>query len=92
MKLNNKKCETASREKDGAKLFDGGGLFLELHKNGSKYWRYKYRAFGKEKVLALGVQAYRYSVFDFSIPNDPMYLAVTGKNADMPRKLNINKV
>lgn len=55
MKLNNKKCETASREKDGAKLFDGGGLFLELHKNGSKYWRYKYRALGKEKVLALGV-------------------------------------
>lgn len=55
MKLNNKKCETASREKDGAKLFDGGGLFLELHKNGGKYWRYKYRALGKEKVLALGV-------------------------------------
>ncbi len=55
MKLTNRKCETATREKDGAKLFDGGGLFLELHKNGSKYWRYKYRVLGKEKILALGV-------------------------------------
>lgn len=36
------------------KLFDGGGLYLELHKNGSKYWRLKYRFAGKEKRLALG--------------------------------------
>ncbi len=55
MKLTGKKCDTATREKDGSKLFDGGGLYLELHKNGSKYWRYKYRVLGKEKVLALGV-------------------------------------
>jgi hypothetical protein len=55
MKLTAKKCETAKRDTDGAKLSDGGGLYLELHKNGSKYWRYKYRILGKEKVLALGV-------------------------------------
>ena len=24
------------------KLFDGGGLFLLLHPNGSRYWRLKY--------------------------------------------------
>ncbi len=55
MKLTAKKCETAKREIDGVKIFDGGGLFLELHKNGAKYWRYKYRLLGKEKTLALGV-------------------------------------
>lgn len=37
------------------KLFDGAGLFLELHKNGSKYWRMKYRFAGKEKLLSFGV-------------------------------------
>lgn len=37
------------------KLFDGGGLFLLVHPNGSKYWRWKYRFLGKEKLLAAGV-------------------------------------
>lgn len=55
MKLTAKKCDTATREKDGAKLWDGGGLFLELHKNGGKYWRYKYRIEGKERLFSLGV-------------------------------------
>lgn len=36
------------------KMFDGGGLYLELAKSGSKLWRYKYRYLGKEKRLALG--------------------------------------
>lgn len=37
------------------KLFDGDGLFLLIHPNGSKYWRFKYNWQGKEKLLALGV-------------------------------------
>jgi integrase len=37
------------------KLSDGGGLYLMVHPNGSKYWRLKYRVLGKEKVLACGV-------------------------------------
>lgn len=37
------------------KLADGGGLFLLVNANGSKYWRMKYRYAGKEKLLALGV-------------------------------------
>lgn len=36
------------------KLFDSGGLFVLVHSNGSKYWRFKYRFEGKEKLLALG--------------------------------------
>ena len=37
------------------KLFDGGGLYLLVHPNGSKWWRWKYRFAGKEQLLALGV-------------------------------------
>ena len=35
------------------KLADGGGLYLNV-KTAGKYWRYKYRFAGKEKLLALG--------------------------------------
>ncbi len=37
------------------KLFDGGGLFVILNPNGSRWWRIKYRFGGKEKLLSLGV-------------------------------------
>lgn len=33
---------------------DERGLYLEVHPNGSKLWRYKYRHVGKQKRLALG--------------------------------------
>jgi integrase len=44
-------------EKPGAKqvkLFDGDGLFLLVTPAGGKWWRFKYRFGGKEKLLALG--------------------------------------
>ena len=37
------------------KLFDGEGLFLLIHPNGGKWWRFKYRIDGKEKSLSFGV-------------------------------------
>jgi integrase len=37
------------------KLFDGGGLYLEVAPSGGKWWRLKYRYEGKEKRLSLGV-------------------------------------
>lgn len=37
------------------RLFDGGGMYLEVMPTGSRYWRLKYRYAGKEKRLALGV-------------------------------------
>ncbi len=37
------------------KLSGGKGMFLLVNPNGSKYWRFKYRFGGKEKLLALGV-------------------------------------
>ncbi|RLG28706.1 integrase [Methanosarcinales archaeon] len=36
------------------KVFDGGGLYLEITPIGSKLWRYRYRYKGKNKTLALG--------------------------------------
>jgi integrase len=51
--------DTAVRNaKPGAKaikLFDGGGLYLEVAPAGGKWWRLKYRLGGKEKRISLGV-------------------------------------
>jgi len=55
MALNHAKIKNSKpREKD-YKLFDGKGLFLLIKKNGSRYWRLKYRFSGKEKLMSLGV-------------------------------------
>lgn len=37
------------------RVFDGGGLYLEVTPDGHRYWRLKYRYAGKEKRLAVGV-------------------------------------
>lgn len=37
------------------RVFDSRGLYLQIAKNGSKYWRFKYRFEKKEKLLALGM-------------------------------------
>ena len=37
------------------KLADGGGMYLLIHPNGSKYWRMKYYLNKKEKLASLGV-------------------------------------
>jgi len=36
------------------RLWDSGGLYLEVSQAGGKLWRFKYRYGGKEKLLALG--------------------------------------
>ena len=46
---------TKTETTNAYKLADGGGMYLEVMPNGSKYWRLKYRFGGKEKRLALGV-------------------------------------
>lgn len=37
------------------KLTDGGGLYLLLNPNGSRWWRFDYRFAGKRKTLSMGV-------------------------------------
>ena len=47
-----KEAMPASRQ---FKLSDGGGLYLLVHSNGSKYWRFDFRFDGKQKSSSLGV-------------------------------------
>jgi integrase len=50
--------DTAIRKAKSAekvqRLFDGGGMYLEISPAGGKWWRLKYRFGGKEKRLSLG--------------------------------------
>ncbi|EPN6881907.1 tyrosine-type recombinase/integrase, partial [Providencia rettgeri] len=55
MKLTARQVDTSKPKEKAYKLSDGGGMYLEVAPNGSKYWRMKYRYAGKEKRLALGV-------------------------------------
>jgi integrase len=55
MKLSDPAVRKAKPEEKPYKMADGGGMYLEVMPNGSKYWRLKYRFDGKEKRLALGV-------------------------------------
>lgn len=54
MALTDIKVKSAKPKDKDYKLFDGDGLFLLVTAKGHKYWRFKYRYDGKEKLLALG--------------------------------------
>lgn len=54
MKLTNLTCKNAKPSDKPYKLFDGGGLYLEVMPNGNRYWRFKYRMHGKENRISLG--------------------------------------
>lgn len=36
------------------RMFDAGGLYIEISTSGGKWWRFKYRFAGKEKRISLG--------------------------------------
>ena len=36
------------------RMYDGGGLYVEVTPKGGKWWRFKYRLDGKEKLLSMG--------------------------------------
>ncbi|WP_111413463.1 tyrosine-type recombinase/integrase [Billgrantia lactosivorans] len=55
MKLTATAIKQAKPAQRDYKMSDGKSLYLLVKKNGSKYWRLKYRSLGKEKLLALGV-------------------------------------
>jgi integrase len=54
--LTDAECRNAicPTEKKQARFADSGGLYLQVDKNGSKRWFWKYRIAGLEKRLALG--------------------------------------
>ncbi|MCM5399765.1 Arm DNA-binding domain-containing protein, partial [Escherichia coli] len=55
MALTDIKVKTAKPKDKPYKLAAGGGMYLLINTNGSKYWRMKYRFAGKEKMLSIGV-------------------------------------
>jgi integrase len=54
MPLTDTAIKKAKPGPSAAKLSDGKGMYLLVTESGSKLWRWKYRADGKEKVMALG--------------------------------------
>lgn len=53
-KLTDAKVRTAKPADKVYRLFDGGGMYLEVSTAGGRLWRFKYRVDGREKRLALG--------------------------------------
>ncbi len=54
MKLTVTACKNAKAKDKPYKMADGGGLYLLINPNSSKYWRMKYRFLGLEKLMAFG--------------------------------------
>jgi len=55
MPLTDTAIKNAKPQSKQVKMFDSGGLFLLISPAGGKWWRFKYRFEGKEKLLSLGV-------------------------------------
>ena len=75
--LTDAQCRNAAcpPDKKQLKLYDSGGLFLEISPAGSKRWFLKYRVESKEKKLALG-----------SYPTVTLTAARTARNAAKTQK------
>lgn len=54
MPLTDSAIRTAKPAEKPVRMFDGGGLYLEVSPAGGKLWRLKYRFEGKEKRLSFG--------------------------------------
>lgn len=54
MALSDTSIRNAKPAEKAYKLYDSGGLFIQITPNGGKWWRLKYRFNDKEKLLSLG--------------------------------------
>lgn len=54
MSLTDTKIRNAKPQDKQYKIFDRDGLFMIIAPSGGKWWRFKYRFGGKEKLLSLG--------------------------------------
>ncbi|QGP82167.1 tyrosine-type recombinase/integrase [Leclercia adecarboxylata] len=55
MALTDTKVRSAKPQAKEYSLVDGDGMFLLVHPNGSKYWRFRFRFGGKQHLMAFGV-------------------------------------
>jgi integrase len=54
MSLNDLACRHAKPQAKAYRLYDSGGLYLDVMPTGNRYWRLKYRFQAKEKLLTIG--------------------------------------
>ena len=54
MALTDTKIRSAKCKEKSYKLTDGDGLYLLIKPQGGKWWRFRYRLEGKEKLISLG--------------------------------------
>jgi integrase len=54
MYLSDVAIRNAKPQEKPVKLFDGDGLYLLIKSTGSRLWRYKYRAGGRENLISFG--------------------------------------
>jgi len=54
MALSDTSIRNAKPSEKAYKLYDSGGLFIQITPQGGRWWRLKYRFNGKEKLLSLG--------------------------------------
>lgn len=100
MKLTDNQCKNATIPDKGTKqLSDGGGLYLEIRANGSKYWKMKYTSpiSQKQVILHLGTYpamklkearlAHQAAQYEINNGNDPKALKQSKK-----AKANANKI
>lgn len=52
--LTDKKIRSLRPAEKPYRAFDSGGLYLQVSPTGGRWWRFKYRFAGREKLLALG--------------------------------------
>ncbi len=53
MALTDIKVRSAKPQEKEYTLVDGDGMFLLIHPNGSKYWRFRFRFGGKQHLIVL---------------------------------------
>ncbi len=87
MKLTIRQIDTTKPRDKAFKLSDGGGLYLLVNPSGSKYWRFKYRFAGKEKLLAIGVYPDISLAQARSRREEAKKLLLEGKDPGQERKL-----
>jgi hypothetical protein len=74
MALTDIKVKTAKNTNKPYKLTDGGGMYLLVNPNGSKYWQYRFRLNSKQGTYQIG------SYPDFSLnPSFGFYPKIVAK-------------
>ena len=67
------------RRQPGKKLSDGAGLFLTITKNGTASWRLAYAYGGKERTIALGLDAPDFGVSEARKARDAARAQAAGR-------------